>query len=302
VSRLVFLIALALSTALHVWVIRHSGADEVARPPVPVVPIIELAPLAPPDQAPVPEPAPEAEPVPEPEPEPEPEPLPEPDRKPEPAPEPQPPAPEPLPPVKPEPEPQPEPEPAPEPITPPAPAPLPDLARVAEPDAGTIAEPGDLPGRPLELRRPGLRIDWGSDAEAFAIVAAGHMKIVILDVADGGKTIRDEVAHSPNGWTRGPYQTLPSRTYANRLRIVDDVPAFEAVRAAARLGPRERLAVLVPVDVERMLESAQLGAAFAVGLSLDQIRGFAGHFTLSDGRLDFKITHIGKARERSGSP
>ena len=50
----------------------------------------------------------------------------------------------------------------------------------------------------------------------------------------------------------------------------------------------------VPTHVERVLESAQLQAAFSRGLVMQQIDNFAGRFTLREGRLAFDITHVGQ--------
>jgi len=80
--------------------------------------------------------------------------------------------------------------------------------------------------------------------------------------------------------------------FSNRLRIVDEVPAFDAVRRAVQIKPNERLAVLVPTEVERKLESAQLHAASKRGLSMKRVRYFAGRFRLRNGDLGFEITGV----------
>ena len=89
--------------------------------------------------------------------------------------------------------------------------------------------------------------------------------------------------------------------YSNRLRVVDRVPAFATVLETVRLGAQERLAVLIPMRVERVLESAQMKAAFGRGLVMKQIDNFAGRFTMRDGALAFDITHVGEI-PRSATP
>ncbi len=50
-----------------------------------------------------------------------------------------------------------------------------------------------------------------------------------------------------------------------------------------------------------MLESAQMQAAFHLGLAMAQIDNFAGRFTLHQGSLALDITHVG-ATGRSALP
>ncbi len=78
------------------------------------------------------------------------------------------------------------------------------------------------------------------------------------------------------------------------------MPAFGAANAAVNLRGEERLAVLLPMRVERTLASAQLEAAYNSGLVMKEIDNFAGRFTLRDGALAFDITHIG-ASERNAA-
>ena len=48
----------------------------------------------------------------------------------------------------------------------------------------------------------------------------------------------------------------------------------------------------MPGPVERLLESAQLRAAFERGLSIDGIRNVAGRFTLRGSDLAFEVTFV----------
>ena len=221
------------------------------------------------------------------------------------APEPELPAPTPEPTAEPTPEPTPEPEPIPE----PAPRPAPLVAKTGPPTPGPklespralvdvapaprseLADGGDLAGRPTGRTAPPLRIDWGSAPQAQRVIDAGGMQIVVLDGPPGTPSIREQVEPDGSSWSRRPYR--PRSRYSNRIRIVDDVPAFTAVRRAVGVGGQQRLAVLLPLEIERLVQTAQLQAAFRNGLTMEEIRHFAGRFVVEHGRIDFRITHVG---------
>ena len=257
--RLVLMVGLAVSLAVHVWLLRLPAVEPAPAPPPSVIPIVEteLALLDPPPPEPVPD---------------EPEPV--------------------L-----EPEPQPEPEPEPEPEIPPQPP----MERVAEAPETEMETPGDYAGAKAGEREPDLRINWGSADEAQETLRTGEMVIVVLETGPNGPVIGQEVDLQEGAWQRQPYQPRGTTLYSNRLRVVDQVPAFNLVCRAIGLGVHERLAVLIPMRVERVLAAAQMEAAFRHGLAMRQIDSFAGRFTLRGGRLDFDITHVGSS-ERSATP
>jgi hypothetical protein len=205
-------------------------------------------------------------------PEPAPDPIPEPVAK-------QPPAPEPEPPVE---------------------EPLPELTRVAEAPPTQTPEPGDFAGATNAKGPPELRIDWGTGDQALDTLDAGNMILVVLDREGGNVVIGQKVVYDAGVWRRRPYQPVGATQYSNRLRIVDQVPAFGGANAAVNLRGEERLAVLLPMRVERTLASAQMEAAYNNGLVMNEIDNFAGRFTLRDGALAFDITHIG-ASERNAA-
>ena len=272
-SRGTFILGLVLSVAIHAWLVMLPVVS-VTQPPAAtiVVPVVETE-LARFDQT---QPEPEAEPS-----------------APEPTPTPEPPAPEPIdevPPPKPEPEntPRPEPEPA---------TPVESrlkLVKVAEPDETPQQEPGDFGGRPEGRHSPQLRINWGTGDHARSALEAGGMILVVLNGSGGDALIREQVENDAGIWRRATYPPTMSTKYSNRLRIVDHVPAFDDVRRAVNLRGQERLAVLLPLHVERVLESAQMEAAYKRGLIMNQIDNFAGRFTLRGGALAFDITHVGE--------
>lgn len=205
--------------------------------------------------------------------------------------------------VEPEPDPAPaeEPPPPPEPeAEPPVETPAPNIEKMVEAESAKEPDPGDFAGTTTAKGAPQLRINWGTDQQALDALEAGEMILVVLD-GDGQRAVIGQQVVFDNGvWHRRPYQPVGSTRYSNRLRIVDQVPAFRAARAAVDLRGEERLAVLLPTRVERTLESAQLKAAYGRGLAMNQIDNFAGRFTLRDGTLAFDITHIG-ASERNAA-
>lgn len=254
-SRVALVFGLALSLAVHVWLLRLPTGAPTPLPLPPIIPIVETE-LA----------------MAEPEPEPEPQ-------------------------VEPEPEPQPQAEPEPEPELP-APPPM---EKVAEAPDTELEAPGDYAGKADGAREPDLRINWGSAEEAQEALKVGAMVIVVLETGPDGPVIGQQVDLHEGAWVRRPYRPQGATVYSNRLRIVDEVPAFSLVCSAIGLGLHERLAVLVPMSVERVLESAQMAAAYRSGLAMGQIESFAGRFTLKTSGLGFDITHVGRS-ERSATP
>ncbi len=261
-----FIFGLVVSVLVHVWLLRLPPGAEA--PPAPqIVPIVEteLARLDPPAQEPAAQPPP-----------------------PEAPPEDSPPPPDPAPSEAAEPE-------------PPPPDPQPHLTKVAEARQSDTEQRGDFAGAAEGQRAPELRINWGTDKQALAVLNAGGMLIVVLEGEGPRPLITHKVERQGSTWRRAPFQPAGATAYSNRLRIVDHVPAFSEVRNDLLLKGGQRLAVLIPTDVERMLESAQMQAAFRVGLAMAQIDNFAARFTLRQGSLALDITHVG-ATGRSAMP
>ncbi len=188
--------------------------------------------------------------------------------------------------------------PPPDPV-PPVEEPLPNMTNVAEAPPTPTPDPGDFAGATKANGPPELRIDWGSGDHALDTLDAGDMILVVLDREGDRVVIGQKVVYDAGVWRRSPYRPGATR-YSNRLRIVDEVPAFGAANAAVNLRGEERLAVLLPMRVERTLASAQMEAAYNSGLVMKEIDNFAGRFTLRDGALAFDITYIG-ASERNAA-
>jgi hypothetical protein len=117
------------------------------------------------------------------------------------------------------------------------------------------------------------------------------MVVVVLDV-ESDPHISHEIVREGETWNRRVFKGLGPTLFSNRLRIVDHVPAFSAVRAALSLTAHERLAVLLPTNVERLLDSVQMKSAFSLGLAMEQVESFAGRFSVRDGALRFDVVHI----------
>lgn len=282
-SRVAFIFGLLASVALHVWLLSLPGSlqQEIQRLQIPIIET-ELAMLEPPPEAARP---------------PEPEATPEPPRPPV-APEPEPPAPEPPAPEPPKPAPPEEPPP---PQPPQQAPPQPPMQKMAEPPKALAESTGDFAGSTEGSREPELRIDWGSAQEALSVLEAGQMVVVVLRKDEGGPVITQELEAADGSWRRRTFRPRGPTRYSNRLRIVDQVPAFSPLRSAAGLGAGELLAVLVPTQVEHMLGAAQLRAAFDRGLTMRQIDNLAGRFAMRQGRLDFDVTHVGSIN-RNATP
>ncbi len=296
-SRRAFLIGLLISALLHFSLLRCSGPTPAANndaeaPLIAKVMETELPePEQPEQQQPKQPKQPEKPAQPEQEAPPPPEPA---------TPEQEPPTPEPAPqPDSPEPPAAPEP---PEPTAPEKPAepePAPesaDLERIAEAEpAASMESEGDFRGRvdaPERPPAPELRIDWGSESVAIETLRTGDMKLAILKDAEPRPIITSEARRDDDRWTRTPYRGGVRTRYSNRLRVVDNVPAFQRARRDLDLSADERLVVLVPTSVERMLESEQLATVFQRGLDLQDVRRFGGRFTLERSNLGFEITRL----------
>ena len=259
-SRGALIIGLIVSTVLHLWLLRADPSkghtDEPLAKATEPVQIVPVVELPEPEPAPQPE---RAEPVMEARPQ-------------------SPPVPEP-PPVRHQP-------------MPPAPLVPAPVNKNSVTQRSSVTEQGDFAGAPEGRQSPVLRINWGSPSEALAVLQAGRMKLVLLE----GGSIRHQVDRRDHAWKIAPYRPEAQTTYSNHLRIVDEVPAFADVVSNIVLAPRQRLAVLLPVSTEQHLQSAQMRAAFERGLTMNEVRNFAGHFVLKGKELAFDVTHVQERR------
>lgn len=210
--------------------------------------------------------------------------------------------PPPPPPLEPEPAPEPSPSvPEPERVETAldSPPPEPELTKMVEMDApapeelaqsrGDVAGRQDVPPRPPA---PELRVDWGDEQTAVETLRVGKMKLAVLRSASPRPVISSQANLTENRWRREAYRPEITVRYSNRLRVVDDVPAFQRVRRELDLQHDERLVVLLPTEVERMLQSAELAAAFERGMDMESVSRFGGRFTTQGSALSFEITRV----------
>lgn len=163
--------------------------------------------------------------------------------------------------------------------------PRPTSSEGPPPDLVDHPHPGDFQGDSKGITRPILRIDWGTSTQARSIVVSGELRLVTLDV---GGSISAEIIPSGADWRRieGPAVNLSG--YSNRVRIVDNTPAF--ARAASHRRPGEHLALVLPLSVEHVVRSEQARAASRAAVDPADIKMFLGRFNAEAGELNFTIT------------
>ena len=310
-SRLALFLGLLISVGFHLWLVLPTkvikqavGEDTFQR-------IVEVVAAPAQEQMPQPDLKTEPEQV-EPEPKtpdvvdkPDPEPDPKPDPKPEPDPEtlkepesieptetvaePKPvPSPAPHPKSQPTPDPSPNPEPTPKTAdSVPAKTPVDQDTDLASPKADGQ---GSFAGSPEGKGGPELRIHWGDQRHALRLIAAARMRLIVLESSPAGDAARASVAIMGDQAKLAPLAA--SRGYSSRVRVVHDVPAFAPIVGQLELRSPQRLAVMVPSNIETMLQSAQLTAVFRRGITLDAVKYFGGRFVTQHGKLAFEITRV----------
>lgn len=176
---------------------------------------------------------------------------------------------------------------------PPQPSPVTLSGQDPVQDDDTDAD-GDLAGRSDGMRRPMLRIDWGTTDEAARVLEIGQMKLVALNEDN---SFDRELVYTNGQWKQRPFAADAQVEYSNGLRIVSAVAAFAPARNALERPNAARLAVLVPRDVEQMLLTAQEQAASGRYLTYADVRTFGGRFVLTTDGLGFEITHVVAQRD-----
>lgn len=149
---------------------------------------------------------------------------------------------------------------------------------------------GDFGGSTDGIERPILRINWGSTAQAMSTLRTSGMRLVILGT--GGAIGKELVPGSANLWQVKPLAVEADQRYSDSLRVVDKVPAFASAKTFIRPGSDQSLAVLIPVDVEKMIETAKITYAYQQGLKMRDIATFGGYFSSNKSKVDFIIEKI----------
>lgn len=149
---------------------------------------------------------------------------------------------------------------------------------------------GDFAGSTNGIERPILRINWGSAAQATVTLRACALKLVILE--PDGSIGHELVPGSAGSWQATRLIVEAGLRYSDSIRLVGNVPAFASARAYTKSGSGQSLAVLMPVNIEKMIEAAKLTYAYQQGLRMRDIATFGGYFSTNTGNVDFVIEKI----------
>jgi hypothetical protein len=166
---------------------------------------------------------------------------------------------------------------------------LPDLTQSRAKQKTHQEKTGDFAGATNGVVDPVVRINWGNLTNAVTILDASGMKLVIYE-SDG--SVKRQVVTNGSDVSIEAIESIPSVRYSDSLRIVDKVPAFAAIRDSLKLSPSEHLAILVPVDVEREIESAKMTEVSRRSLSLRDVKVLGGRFNVAGGKVVFIIEKV----------
>jgi hypothetical protein len=173
--------------------------------------------------------------------------------------------------------------------------PLP-IAMTKKPSRSTVKTKGDFTGSQEGVDQPVMRINWGTPYDAERFLEIGKMKLIILGPDD---TFKDEVKRSNSGnWQRAPIHYNSTIVFSNAIRVVDQVPAFEQIKKQLSLKAGEKLAVLVPITIEKIIETTKLTAVSKRDLTMNDVKTLGGHFFVLEDKIFFEIDRI---QERSNS-
>ena len=151
-------------------------------------------------------------------------------------------------------------------------------------------EQGDFAGSAEGIERPILRINWGSTAQAIATLRACDMRLVILE--PDGSISRELMPVSASLWQVRPLAVQAGLRYSDAIRLVNNVPAFTSARVYTKTGSGQSLAVLMPVDLEKMIETKKITYIYQRGLEMRDVSTFGGYFSIHNGNVDFVIDKI----------
>ncbi len=151
-------------------------------------------------------------------------------------------------------------------------------------------EEGSFAGSADGIERPILRINWGSTTQAVATLRASGMRLIIL--GPGGTIGNELVTSSADLWQVKPLVVEAGQRYSDSLRVVDKVPAFTDAMEYINLGIGQSLAVLMPVEVEKIIETAKITYAYQHGLRMQDIATFGGYFSLNNNKVGFVVEKI----------
>ena len=151
---------------------------------------------------------------------------------------------------------------------------------------GEAADRGYLKSLGPVAQDPVARIAWSDASAAMRTIDIGRMALVIVN--DDLEVVAS-IDGSTGAWSRAGLPAHMS-TFSNRVRVVDHVSAFSAFSRFCQ--PNEHLAVLVPIGLERRIDSAMDQAARAEGLSRRQVAACYGRLEPRQGALEFVIDRV----------
>jgi hypothetical protein len=166
---------------------------------------------------------------------------------------------------------------------------IPELTETRPKQKTNQEQSGDFAGSANGVVDPVVRINWGDLTNAVSILNTSGMKLVIYE-SDG--SVKRQVITNGSEVSTKSLDSTPTIRYSDSLRIVDRVPAFAAIKTALKLGGSEHLAVLVPVLVEREIESAKMTEVSRRSLSLRDVKVLGGRFNVTEGKVIFIIEKV----------
>ena len=171
-------------------------------------------------------------------------------------------------------------------------APQTPLHQTAQTPTTKQKKPGDFAGSNNDdaPRMPRVRIDWGSPTQAMRFVQQAGIKLVVLGA--GGNRFSREVHLREGQYRLRPFRSEAGVRYANRLRVVHDVPAFRQVRQDLDLEAGNRIALLLPVAIDRQIQSAITRAAYAEGVLVPELQAVGLRLLHGADEPSFRVTQI----------
>ncbi|MBW8016270.1 MAG: hypothetical protein FVQ82_08795 [Planctomycetes bacterium] len=166
---------------------------------------------------------------------------------------------------------------------------IPELVETGKKQITAQESPGDFAGETDGIADPVVRINWGSLSNAVSILKTSGMKLVIYESSG---SVKKQVVIEGVSVSVKPLQIEPAVRYCDSLRIVDNVPAFAAIRTAVKISSADHLAILVPVNIERIIESAKIAEISRRSLSLRDVKVLGGRFNVAGGKVIFIIEKV----------
>lgn len=152
--------------------------------------------------------------------------------------------------------------------------------------AAIPASGGDFAARPDGVAVPRIRIDWGPREQALELVRYAALPIVFV-AADG--VVREQAERGSDGhWRRQPFRA--GAGLSARVRVVDGSPAFAEIASLAT--PRERIAVMPTVAIDRRIDESIRQAAYRLRIDPAEIAVVRGRLLLRQRSVEFEVLEV----------